>query len=362
MAARSNFGLRTGYPVTVRQPNGDVSAKKPGRPTVNTVAERAGVSKSLVSLVMRNAPHVSDARRAAVLKAAEELGYRPNYLARSLVQQRSNTVGLVVSDMENPFWIGISRSLQDVLEEANLRVLLADAHRGTARDITLVEAFLELRVDALCLLGSRSDAPRLRAAMQEVPTVIVAGAALKLRSVDLVTIDDDAGMKMIIEHLLDLGHTRIGLVADDSTAAGSARTAAYREVMSARGLQKHITLADTDGSPAGSRAAAHQLLGRRSRPTAIATESDFSTVGVLAVADELGIAVPRELSVTGYDNTPMADIPQLSLTSVDINSVEVGRTAGMFLLSRMANPQLRRRERRIRPTLIPRRSTQAPVR
>jgi DNA-binding LacI/PurR family transcriptional regulator len=334
----------------------------PSRPTLNTVAERAGVSKSLVSMVMRNAPYVSQAKRDAVTQAAAELGYRPNRLARSLVERRSNTVGIVISDMENPYWIGILRAMQDKLEESGMRVLLGDAHRNPGRDAALVDAFLGLRVDALCLMGARIRTPALEVAIKEAPTVVIAEPRLRERGVDLVLIDDDAGMRMVVEHLVGLGHKRIAMIANPAGTSGQARAEAYAKAMLEHGLDKWVTIEPTDGSQEGSHQAGLNLLSLKRRPTAIATESDFSSTGVLTAAYELGIDVPSQLSVTGYDNTLLAEIPQLSLTSVDLNSSEVGSTAAQFLLSRIEDPALRRRERRIRPKLVQRRSTQKLIR
>jgi DNA-binding LacI/PurR family transcriptional regulator len=323
--------------------------------TIRTVAERAGVSKSLVSLVLRDSPHVSPARREAVQQAMDELGYRPNAIARQLTTRRTQTIGVLLNDLRNPWFVDCLDGLTTVLNEHGYRCLLADARVDRQADQALLSGFLELRVDGLVLVGSMPSTPAITAAAAAVPTVVAAGRDVVLPRVDVVANDDRIGTTLAVEHLIGLGHRRIAHLAGTHGAVAQLRREAYRDVMTAHGLE--ITVEQADMTEEGGYRAAVRLLGGAGRPTAVFAVNDISCIGAMSAAHELGLRVPQDVSMVGYDNTSLAQVRHLWLTSIDNASMEVGRRSGRALIRRMADPSLPAEAQLIRPTLRVRGST-----
>lgn len=333
----------------------------PARPaTIRTVAQRAGVSKSLVSLVLRGSPHVSPAKRDAVQQAIDELGYRPNAIARQLTAQRTHTIGVLLNDLRNPWFVECLEGLTTVLNEHGYRCMLADARLDRRADESLLRGFLEMRVDGLVLVGSMPSTPAIVEAAVTVPTVAAAGRDVVLPRVDVVANDDRIGATLAVEHLIGLGHRRIAHLAGTHGAVADLRREAYRSAMSAHGLANEITVEAGDATEEGGYRAAVRLLGRPDRPSAVFAMNDMSCIGAMSAAAELGLRVPQDVSMVGYDNTSLAQVRHLWLTSVDNASIEVGRRAARALLRRIAAPTLPALEQLLRPTLLVRGSTGPP--
>jgi len=333
-----------------------------GTPTIHDVAARAGVSKSLVSLVLRGSAHVSDGRRKAVLKAIDDLGYRPNTMARSLVERRTHIVGVVISDMRNPWYVDLVENFQMLMSERGMSVLLGNGRLDARTDESLVEAFLRLRVDGLFMVGSLPLTNAIVASAQSVPTVVGSSRDLKLPRVDTVVNDDHLGTTMAVDHLVELGHCRIAHLGGRHSAVASARRDGYEDAMSRHGLSGETRTEWCDFTePSGYEGAARLLRGRR-RPTAIVGLNDVACIGALSAADELGISVPGELSLVGYDNTSLAAMRRISLSTVDPMNGELGRVAAEMLSERILHPRRPAVERLIEPRLVPRRSSAPPER
>ena len=195
-------------------------------PTIRDVAERAGVSKSLVSLVLRGSGQVREEKRLAVLAAVEELGYRPNAAARSLSERRTlpqaldsarpggtPIVGVLLNDMRNPWFVELLDGLNSRLYDSGLRMLLADGHLNRRLGEDLTHTFTELRVDGLIAVGTLPDPGVLKAAAARVPTVVAGTREPELPGVDIVAGDDEHGARLATEHLIALGHRRIAHIA-----------------------------------------------------------------------------------------------------------------------------------------------------
>ncbi|MFF5210214.1 LacI family DNA-binding transcriptional regulator [Streptosporangium sp. NPDC000396] len=327
------------------------------RPTIRNVAERAGVSKSLVSLVLRGSPHVSEHRRQAVLQAARELGYRPNAVARSLVEGRTHLVGALVADLHNPFYAEFLDGLQESLHGDGLRLLIGNSQWEPAFEDEAVEAFLELRVDGLVLLGIAPTSETLVEATGYTPTVVVGERDINLGGVDIVVDDDQLGARLAIDHLVELGHHRIAHIEGSRFSSGRFRCEGYLVAMRRHALAPYIMVEQGDSTEEGGAQAAHKLLTRDPRPTAIFAANDAVAMGVLSAAAELGLRVPQDLSVVGYDNTHLAGTRPISLTTVEQPRRAMGRSAAALLSDRIGDPSKASRLRQVNPQLIVRRST-----
>jgi DNA-binding LacI/PurR family transcriptional regulator len=346
-------------------------AGPPRRPTIRDVAERAGVSKSLVSLVMRGEPLVRDDKRRRVQQAAAELGYRTNWAARSLSAVRSGTVGVLAADLRNPWSMDIVGAVGQVLEEARLTTLLTSAvlpssAAGQSRlDVGVIGALRDLRVDGLLVVGSVPDRARLAEVVGDLPVVVVGARAEGLARADVVRSDDAAGMALVVDHLVERGHRRIAHLGGAGGAVATERADGYRAAMTRHGLADEIVVQACDFSEDGGYAAAAALLdgGRpRRRPvTALAAVNDLAAVGAMSAAADAGLDLPTELAVTGYDDTFLAELRQISLTSVNPDSAGMGSLAARCLLERIATPNRPGVEHLVAPRLVVRASSARPI-
>jgi DNA-binding LacI/PurR family transcriptional regulator len=342
------------------------------RPTIHDVAERAGVSKSLVSLVIRGEPFVREDKRRRVQRAAEELGYRTNWAARSLSAVRSGAVGVLVADLRNPWSMDVVEAASQVLEEAGLTTLLTSAVLPSSTDgerrldAGVIGALKDLRVDGLLVVGSVPDRARLADLVGDLPAVVVGARAEGLARADVVRSDDAAGMGLVVDHLVERGHRRIAHLGGAGGAVADERAAGYRSAMTRHGLGDEVAIQACDFSEDGGYAAAATLLEggrrRRHRVTALAAVNDLAAVGALSAAADAGVDLPGGMAVTGYDDTFLAELRQISLTSVNPDSAGIGELAARCLLKRNADPERPAVEQLVAPRLVARASSSQPPR
>ena len=328
------------------------------RPTILDVAERANVSKSLVSLVMRGSSSVSEARREAVLKAAEELKYRPNELARALVQRRTQTIGVLLSDLRNPFFAETVEGIKEEAGSFRYRTLLATGDRDPEGEVQAISTLLERQTDGMILLSPSISSGELDGVASNAPTVLV-GRRTRQRTLDCIVSDDFAGAVLAVEHLFELGHHRIAHVSGGGAAGAASRQRGYERAMIHLGLQRHLSIARGEFTEQGGYEGARRLLGERARPTAVFVANDLAALGALTAIREAGLSVPEDISVVGYDNTYLAALGSISLTSIDQPRHEMGILAARLLLERIESGRTEPRLEVLKPALVPR-STSAP--
>ncbi len=323
-----------------------------GKPaTIYDVAARAGVSKSLVSLVLQRSPRVSQQRRDAVLKAIQELDYRPSTAAVSLAGTRSRTIGVVLDDFRNQWFVDLLTGLREALQDQGHRLVVADRFLNTGLDASPVEGFLSMRVEGIVIAGE----PDTDLAIPASTPLVIAGGRVAIPRADTVANDDRAGGAMAAEHLLALGHTRLGFVGASSAASDERRTG-FTAGVDGRAEVATVVLPGEPTEEAGSRALA-QLLDAHPEVTAVFAANDVMALGALSELAERGLRVPEDVSVMGYDDTPLAATRYVGLTSIDDRSVEIGRGAGERLLARIADPTSAATEVLVEPRLVARRTT-----
>lgn len=326
----------------------------PRRPTIRDVAERAGVSKSLVSLVLGGSSNVGADRRQAVLDAMAELGYRPNQLARGLSSPHSGTVGVLLNDLRNPWFVELLEGLSATLHAAGVSPVLVDSYTDHRVGRRSVETLLEQRIDGLVVVGTTSEEAALEAAIASVPVVLAGTREPALPGADIVVDDDESGARQAAEHLIALGHRRIAHLQGPGEI-GRLRRAGYEAVMREAGLDPCVVAGGM--SEESGYEAARRLLAGPQRPTAIFAFNDLACIGALSAAADQGLTVPGDLSLVGYDNTYLARIRHLSLTSVDNGNFAVGLQAGRFILERRENRDLPQRLHLVPTQLVVRGST-----
>jgi DNA-binding LacI/PurR family transcriptional regulator len=326
---------------------------------MDDVARLAGVSRALVSLVIRDSPKVSERSRRDVLAAAEQLGYRPNLIARNLASRRTMTIGVLLNDLHNPFFAEVADGILQAADDTDYRVLFSTGRRRPAAEAQAVEAFLELRVDGIILVSPHIPAARIEATAHEVP-IVVGGRPLRSSSVDTVSNDEAVSADLAVGHLVGLGHERIVHIDGGRGAGGPPRRAGYRRAVRRYDVPERIVHGDfTETS--GWRAVS-ELLDRAELPTAIFAANDLSAVGALDRLEEAGLRVPEDVSLIGHDNTGLAAMHHMSLTTIDQPRAAIGRLAVETLLERIDRPQTRAHNRLVQPSLVVRRSTAPPSR
>ena len=324
-------------------------------PTIRDVAERAGVSKSLASLALRGDPGVGEARRASVRQAAEDLGYRPNRVARALAETRSGTVGVLLNDLRNPWFVDLLAGLTAALDGGGLAPVLADSFTARRIGRSAVDQLLAQRVDAIVVVGTTEDDGPLREAATSGCPVLLAGTYEPGDlGADVVVNDDRHGAVLATRHLLDLGHRRTVHLTGPGEV-GRLRAEGFRATAEAAGVPAWTVPGGM--SEESGYAAARRLLQDDARPGAVFAYNDLAAVGVLSAAHDLGLEVPRDVSVVGYDNTHIAAIGPVSLTSVDNGTFAIGVQSGRFAIERISGRSGGARVHRVAATLEVRRTT-----
>jgi DNA-binding LacI/PurR family transcriptional regulator len=319
------------------------------------------VSKSLVSLVLRGSPRVREEKRAAVLLAAEQLGYRPNAVARSLVSRRTKVIGVMLSDLHNLYFVEVVDGIEAEALSAGYRALINTGSRLPEREWEAIETLLQLRTDGLILAGSVLPAARILAASSSVPVVLVARAS-RWPSVDSVTNDDRAGARLAVEHLVSLGHREIAHVDGGQGAGASSRRLGYLNAMRDHGLADAVAVAPGAFTEEGGASGIDRLLATGRVPTAVFVANDLAALGALHALEQHGLRVPQDVSVIGYDNTSLAALNHIDLTTIDQPRRDIGAAAVRLLLERLEGDRGRARHVVVSPTLVVRGTTATPPR
>jgi LacI family transcriptional regulator len=330
------------------------------RITIADVASHAQVSTTAVSKVLRNANGVSPAMRERVKAVIDELGYRPQAAARAM-RGRSFTIGVLLPDIRNPFFPDILDGLTDQVG-AEYQVIIVQGGKDLKAEARAIGALVDRQVDGILVVAPLATRTSLEKMAEGVPAVVL-GPHERSAVYDSVFDDDDAGVELLMDHLIGLGHRRIAHIGHKDASRRRAavtlqtiRAETYRKIMRSRGLGDEIAVATTSYTEEGGYQGAVELLARTPRPTAIFAGADLAAFGALAAVHEAKLAVPGDISVVGYDNTHMASLANVSLTSVDQDGMTMGRTAGRLLLERIGGREASVRFS-VNPTLVPRRSS-----
>jgi len=303
--------------------------------TMEDVAAEAGVSRALVSLVMRESPRVSQGSRETVLEAAARMGYRPNLMARNLASRRTMTLGLLLNDLHNQWFAEIADGIHEEADSHGYRIILGNGRRSPRHEDEMLESFLSFQVDGIIVAGCRLAPKRIEEIGVEVPVVSV-GRALKSASVATVNSDDRLGAHIAVEHLVHLGHRNIVHVDGGRGAGAAPRRAGYIAAMKELGLERYSKVIAGDFTEAAGVAAVERLLASKSRPTALFTANDLAAVGALDRLEQAGLVVPDDISIVGYDNTALAGLHHVGLTTVNQPREEMGRVAFKAMLEMLA--------------------------
>lgn len=331
------------------------------RPTIRDVAAKAGVSKSLVSLVFSAPQTVSSYRKDLVLKAADELGFSPNFLARSLAAETGTFIGILVADLHNPLFAQIVDQVRVALEAKGeysfmTSAMLLNSQGEQILDSRTVSALIDLRPKSVLVVGSIPDLHRLSSLPESVAIVIASAISKDIHRATTVRSNDEIGMRLLIEHLVENGHQKISHISVEAGAVSESRREAYESAMKEKGLSKHINVKYTkNATEVAGFDAATRLINSNRRPTAITAFNDLLAIGAQGATDGM-------IAITGYDNTFLANLKQISLTSVDPGNTEIANKAAELLMQKNEQTKEKAKTYLLEPKLIVRNSSKSLVR
>jgi DNA-binding LacI/PurR family transcriptional regulator len=324
------------------------------------VASRVGVSRALVSLVFRNEPGASEETREKVFAAARELGYRPDSAAQMLARSRSKVLGVMLT-VRNLFHADLVEGIYPMAEQLGYEILLS-ATVPMRDERKAIDALLGHRCEGLILLGGHLEADYVAELGKRIPAVVV-GRRFPGAEVDSVHVAEPKGVRQIVDYLVELGHRSIVHIDGGDEAGSGERRRAYLNAMRRHGLAEHIRVLPGDHTEDSGARAAHTLLADRAKlPTAVFASNDRSAVGFLDAAWQAGLDVPGDLSVVGYDDSRLAQLSHIDLTSVRQDPERQAELAVRAVVERLDDPDMAPRELVLQPKLMVRGTTGVPRR
>jgi LacI family transcriptional regulator len=340
-----------------------VVSRAPTRPraTIKDVARACGVAPSTVSNALSGSGYVRDDTRAQVLDAAKRLGYRASSVARGLRMQRSWSVGLLLADIANPWFPELVRGVEDVLWSAQINLVLCNTDYQAEKEDAYLRHLLDKRVDGLILASTGAESPAVPRLQAEGVPLVMLNRRHGSVATDYVGMDNKGGVAAAVKHLVDLGHRRIAFIAGRiSSSAANERREGYQLAMAEHvGPAPSELMVQGDYSIVSGFEAARRLLALTPRPTAIVSANDFMAYGAIDAITRAGMSVPRDMSVTGFDDILVSGLSLIGLTTVRPPTWKLGASAAELLLQRVAKKGAAPRESIILPSELVIRATTA---
>jgi LacI family transcriptional regulator len=338
--------------------------RKAGRPTIIDVARHSGVSKSTVSNVIRGAEHLAEDTRARVLAAIDELGYRPNALARDLKRRRTATLGVIVGNLTNPFYAELTRHIEQHAARLGYATIICDTDGAPATERQRVHLLLEQRVSGIVMVHFSGELRLIEDA--ERASVPVVGVSVCERRFDCVATDDEKGARLAVEHLAGLGHERIAFVPSGypEAATNAARQRGWRSAVRRAGLPQLDVVNFSPMVPGASQRDLLAALHGPTPPTAFFAGTDLTALELIDELERGGLSVPRDFSVVGFDGIAVGELRRLGLTTVRQPTQELANLGMERLFARIGagegGSSVRHTQRRLTPELVVRESTGPP--
>ena len=304
------------------------------RVSIKDIAEMAGVSHSTVSRALQGTGRMSDETRARILALADELGYTPDALAQSLVRGRTKTIGVVVTTIADPFVAGIIDGIEEVAGKAGYTVLLGASHMDPAREMAVVENLRQRRVDAVIVTASRVGSFYSEHLRRFGVPIVLVNNMVESEYLYAISCDQVEGARQATAHLLSLGHRRIAFVGSPFRKHSSRqRRRGYEIALMDAGisLAPNLMVTPTEDQDVAVGREAMKMLWPY-RPTAIFAYNDLTAIGIMMAARDMSIAIPRDLSLVGFDNIEATEFVTPPLTTVHQPREEMGRAAMQMVL------------------------------
>jgi LacI family transcriptional regulator len=307
-------------------------------PTIADVATAAGVSISTVSRVVRDHTDVSAPTRAAVLAAIERMGFRPSSIARALVSGRSHTIGLLVSDIANPFYPQIAKSVEREAARHGYKVIISNTDDSVDETAQLLSRLIEHGIDGIVHASVGSDEELVRDSLTGRVPVVFTNRRPRSTVANFVVADNELGARELTQHMVELGHRRLGFIGGPAFATNALeRLSGFLTVMKEAGLDSSL-VAEAGFDIESGRLVARQWLIGPNRPTAIIGVNDLVTLGAMEAALEVGLRIPVDVAMAGFDDIQLASSSLIGLTSVSQHIDRMGQRAVQVLLELMEEP------------------------
>jgi len=339
-----------------------MSSVRKGKVTIRDVAEELGVHHSTVSRALspEKRSKISPEVVKKVESTAKRLGYFPNLLASSLKQNRSFAVGVLVPDLTNPLFPPIIRGIQDTLEPAGFTVITANTDHDEDKAFEAMQIMQSRSIDGLIFATARRDDPTVEQCIRNETRFVLVNRKVDRDDTNAIIIDEDLGIRLVLDHLIELGHSRIAHIAGPQDAStGFERARSFSEYLRIRNLQHDlIEYAEKFTVTEGQRAF-NALRAKQDNFTAVVGGNDLLALGCIDAIREAGFAVPSDYSVTGYDDIPFLDRMSPALTTVSIPTYEMGAQAASMLLEAIGGTNKSPVILKMQPKMIVRDSTAA---
>jgi DNA-binding LacI/PurR family transcriptional regulator len=297
--------------------------------SITDIARAAGVAPSTVSRALQDHPRISPQKRAAIRALAQEMGYQPSQIARSLVTGRTRTLGIVITDVTDPFVAEVLKGAEQAGREEGYSLLFATSRRDPGQELLAARLLLGREVDGLIVISSRAAGQYADLLKSNGMPLVLVNHNLNDRHAHSVRTDNREGIQQAVAHLWGLGHSRIAFVAGPEGGRSSReRLEAFREAGSTLGVpQVPEWVVEGRGLLEDGARAFRALSSVQQRPTAVICYNDLTAIGLMAAASEAGVQIPREISIVGYDNIPLSAFTTPPLTTVEQPKEELGRMA-----------------------------------
>lgn len=328
--------------------------------TIIDVAEKAGVSRQTISRVLNNQGDVNEQTRKKVLRIIEELGYQPSIQARSMVTRKTNTIALLIPDITNPFFSEIVRGIERTVRATQINVLLFSTDEDVSREVSCIQLAHNYNVDGIILCSPRLDEVNLRKLISgKRPVVLLNREINEMEGVYSILVDAQTGEYTAAKYLLDQGHRRIGILVGPSHADSSIkRLNGYKMALTEYGFpvdEELIVHVDTLNETVHENA--QQLIKRNA--TAILAYNDMTAAKVIQSCTELGLEVPKDISVIGFDGIPISRLVNPRLTTMELPLYEMGETIANTLMKMLSGQEIHNKLTTVLPLLKTGQSTRA---
>ncbi|MFO1420617.1 MAG: LacI family DNA-binding transcriptional regulator [Candidatus Competibacteraceae bacterium] len=302
---------------------------------IKDVAKQAGVSVASVSRVLAGHAGVSESTRQRVLEAVQALDYRPDLAARRLRSRRTDTIGLIVSDIRNPFFTEVSRAVEDMAYQNRMRVILCNADEDPDKEALYLDLMRDENVSGVILSPTLPTLARFRPSDYSFPVVLV-DRCDRDTAADAVVLDNVDSAYRLTSHLIEQGHRRIVFIYGATSATGRQRHEGYVTAMATHGLE---TLAKAvPATIDAARAAAGEWVGRRPLPDALAGSNGLILLGLIEALREAHLRFPEQIALAGFDDLPWTRLVEPGVTVIAQPTYDIGQAAIELLLQRIAHP------------------------
>jgi LacI family transcriptional regulator len=309
--------------------------------TIKDIAKHVGVSTATISHVINNTRFVSEGLKQKILKAIQELNYQPNAIARSLVKRKTHTIGIIVSDILNPFYTAIVRGIEDVTHKGGYNVMLCNTDEDPEKEKLYIQVLLEKRIDGLAISTAFQDGVHpLLAQLRMVPLVNIV-RKIKGLAADAVVGDNIGGAYKAIEHLIELGHRRIGIISGPSgLSSGAERLKGCKKAFDDHQITIEQSLIKFgDFKKESGYCFTKEILQGSNPPTAIFVTNNQMTIGALSALNELKTRIPEDISLISFDDMEWYSFLNPPITTVEHSPYQMGKKAGEMLVRRISKKE-----------------------